>query len=343
MLGKLNSNAYGKNPFAIIISTLSLSKMFLGYKCTPFPTMTTTTITQEGFDVKSGYCLDPFMPLLGSNPAEGLPNELYWLARDVDEFGQKADFQAHLDKIAHDIKTRVLAWYEIGLKAWKIKLYKAWEKKYPSFKDFCERSLGRTAATINNWIRSARVVSQLIAMEFTRLPMSAAVAMELSKVEEGSLCDVWRDLCDRYQDHEITLENVKSHMANPNTEPQWKTLRLSREAWDAIRAKAAEAGMTPTKFLEQFFGGHPEPIKKDDDAQVSEDEEVTLYPDSEDHPDASKAIALTDQIIHFCLERKLAIGTILVERYQTTYLGGLTLSQGYDLKRYLETLPDERE
>ncbi|PSF33641.1 hypothetical protein C7H19_19850 [Aphanothece hegewaldii CCALA 016] len=301
--------------------------------------MTTKTITQEGFDIKSGYCLDPFRPLLGVQPADGLPNDLYLLAREVDNFGQKSDFQTNLEEIAHEIKTRVLSWYEIGLKAWKVKLYKAWEKKYTSFKEFCERSLGRTPATINNWIRSARVVSQLIAAGHTRLPMSAAVAMELSKIEaNGHLEDTWGDLCDRYMDHEITLENVKAHMATPG-EPQWKNLRLSREAWDNIRAKAAEAGMSPNKFLEQFFGGHPEPIQKQ--TKPDNDGEITLHPEDENHPDAAEAIELTDDIVDFCIGKSLVIGSIFQERYQTTYIGALTLSQGYDLMRYLRKLPDD--
>ncbi len=314
----------------------------------------TATITQEDLSMQPGYCMNPFTPLfISGNPADGLPNDLYWLAKAVDEFGNKWDFQNNLEEVAHDIKTRVLAWYEIGLKAWKVKLYKAWEKKYSSFRDFCERSLGRTAGTINNWIRSARVVSQLIAAGFSRLPLSAAVAMELSKVADSAkhptdevktLAEVWQELCDRYCDHEITLENVKNQMAQGFAEPLWKTMRLSREAWEAIRAKAAEAGMSPNRFLEQFFGGHPDPEPKENQTipdPNSEEEEITLYPEDEDHPEAKEAIALTDDIVDFCLEKKLAIGNLLLERYSATCLGALTLTEGYDLKRHLETLPDD--
>jgi hypothetical protein len=186
---------------------------------------------QEEFESETpGHCLNPFTPLWsGQRPAEelSLAGSLYYRAREIDEDGLDGDYIEQLGDIATGIKIKICSWYEIGLKAWKIKLYKAWRKEYRSFKEFCETAIGRSSGAVNAWIRSARTMSQLIAMGFERLPLSASIALELSRFDAGDLSDAWIALCHEFSDHEMTLEKIKGFLADPNQKgSQWASIKL---------------------------------------------------------------------------------------------------------------------
>jgi len=151
------------------------------------------------------------------------------------------------------IKKNLTSWYEIGLISWKIKLCKAWRKRYTSFKQFCENAIGKTSSAVNNWIRAARVMSQLISAGCDRLPMNPSIALELSKFSESDLLESWRSICDTYQDHELTLDKVKAHLENPFQRPNSKKINISLESWEKLREKAAESGISPSKLLEELI------------------------------------------------------------------------------------------
>jgi hypothetical protein len=217
--------------------------------------------SQEDIELKDGFCLNPFTPLwLGVEPSDennSLAFHLYLDAKDIDREGNKADYLEDIDFFARKVQGDVFGWYKAALRAWKVKLFRGWERKYGSFKDFCEKALKKTSACINNWIRSARVLSQLISLGFCRLPSSAAVCLELSKLDTDSLGDVWSDITNDLEDHEITLEKVKNRLSDPFQEkPQLKQIRIDAEKWEQLREIAADAGLSPTKLLDQLIDGY---------------------------------------------------------------------------------------
>ncbi|MCZ8249736.1 hypothetical protein [Microcystis sp. LE19-195.1E] len=177
--------------------------------------MNTTIIQdriQEDWPVKPGHCLNPFEPLFGSDiPESELGRSLYDMAISIEEAYGLGELLDELPDLVLGIKRNLTSWYEIGLISWKIKLCKAWRKRYASFKQFCENAIGKTSSAVNNWIRAARVMSQLISAGCDRLPMNASIALELSKFGENDLLEAWRDICDTYADHELTLDKVKAH------------------------------------------------------------------------------------------------------------------------------------
>jgi hypothetical protein len=177
------------------------------------------------------------------------------------------------------IKKNLTSWYEIGLISWKIKLCKAWRKRYTSFKQFCENAIGKTSSAVNNWIRAARVMSQLISAGCDRLPMNPSIALELSKFGESDLLEAWRSICDTYQDPELTLDKVKSHLENPSQHhPTSKKVNIPIELWEKLREKAAESGISPSKLLEELI----ESLLPDDEDDSSKD---TVPPDEPDEDD----------------------------------------------------------
>lgn len=220
--------------------------------------MNTTIIRdriQEDWPVKPGHCLNPFEPLLGSDiPESELGRSLYNMAISIEEAYGLGELIDELPDLVLGIKRNLTSWYEIGLISWKIKLCKAWRKRYTSFKQFCENAIGKTSSAVNNWIRAARVMSQLISAGCERLPMNPSIALELSKFGENDLLDAWRDICQTYADHELTLDKVRNHLENPNqSQPNFKKVNIPIKSWEKLREKAAESGISPSKLLEELI------------------------------------------------------------------------------------------
>jgi predicted DNA binding CopG/RHH family protein len=209
---------------------------------------------------------------------------LYSIAREIDEDGLDGDYIEQLGDIAHNIKIKVCSWYEIGLKAWKVKLFKAWRQEYRSFKEFCETAIGRSSGAVNAWIRSARVMSQLIAMGFERLPLSASIALELSRFDATDLEEAWSALCNEFSDHEMTLEKVKGFLVDPNRkEPQWVSTRLPAPLMEKLRKRANSLGIPISSLIEELLGNDENPDENDEN-------QTNIETDGEEEPHFSQRV-----------------------------------------------------
>lgn len=229
---------------------------------------TSTQPKQSGAFLDSGTTLDPFEPLYLSGEPEYSPesSRLYQWFQELDQVGGKKDFEDKLDQLVFGIEGTIFGWYKAALCLWKIKLTKAWEasgrvlgEKVDSFREFCEKNLGKTVSSVNSWIRAARSVSLLIASGFPRLPKAVSIALELSKFSDDIAIDLWRDLIEKYPDHEISLQKMKEHLADPS-QPKYKQYRLPIDAVEILVEAAAEANMSPSNYLTQLVKG----IKQDD-------------------------------------------------------------------------------
>lgn len=240
---------------------------------------------QEETPRKPGYVDDPLSPLLSPSDAiaPGVPAILYEMGMGVDNMGNMADFAKNLSNIVLDIRTKVLAWYEIGLKAYKIKLYKAWKGKFSDFNNFCQKAIGKTAGTVNNYIRAARVVSQLIAAGFDRLPPSPAIALEFAPFAPDDLFTAWAEICHKFEDWEITLDKVKEFLATPNKPKEYHTTRIPIDLWQDIKETAAAAGVSVNQFLRNLIPQRPvnddppeEPAPEEEDLEVDESQNFVV-------------------------------------------------------------------
>jgi predicted DNA binding CopG/RHH family protein len=239
---------------------------------------------QEEVDLDSnpGHCLNPFTPLWSGEACleSSLASSLYYRAREIDEDGIDGDYIEGLCDIANEIRGKICSWYEVGLKAWKVKLFKAWRKEYRSFKEFCENAIGKTSGAVNSWIRAARVMSQLIARGFERLPMNPSIALELSRFDVSDLEDAWSALCEEFSDHEMTLEKVKTFLADPQKkQPQWVNTRLPVELMEKLRQRANSLGIPISELIEDLLGEN-ETENHEENAENS----TELEPDGDDEP-----------------------------------------------------------
>jgi hypothetical protein len=123
--------------------------------------------------------------------------------------------------------------------------------------------------------------------------MNASIALELSKFSESDLLESWRSICDTYQDHELTLDKVKSHLENPSQHlPNSKKVNISLESWEKLREKAAESGISPSKLLDELIDSllpddDTVPLEEPDDGDEADDDTIPLDL-SEDLPNFAK-------------------------------------------------------
>lgn len=224
----------------------------------------------DGQRLKPGYTLDPLKPLCYWHYDEREEDEdnqiifdLWETAREIvnlNEFDLAGDFEKH----TYQINIGSFSWYVNALKAYRIKLCKAYKlcsSPFNSFKDWCEKALGCTVSAINTRIRAAWAVSFLIAQGFDRLPKSPSIAHELSKLDsktyyvegEGQFCqlfDIWCEICHKYADHEITLEKIKEMIGDPlQAKPEMKQIRIPASKYELLFKQAAAAGTTPNALL----------------------------------------------------------------------------------------------
>jgi predicted DNA binding CopG/RHH family protein len=246
----------------------------------PIPIPRPRRVQEEIETETSGHCINPFTPLWSGEPCleSSLASSLYSIAREIDEDGLDGDYLNQLGDIAHNLKIKICSWYEIGLKAWKVKLFKAWRKEYRSFKEFCETAIGRSSGAVNAWIRSARVMSNLIAMGFERLPLSASIALELSRFDRTDLEEAWSYLCDEFSDHEMTLEKVKTFLADPTKkQPQWANTRLPAPLMEKLRKRANSLGIPISTLIEELLGN-------DESLDENDENPTDIESDGDDEP-----------------------------------------------------------
>lgn len=251
---------------------------------------------QDGVFLDPGSVLDPFLPIYESGEPvyseEGML--LYGWFKEIDRIGGKGDVVRRLDELVFGVRETIFGWYKSALSLFKIKLTKSWEaseavfgKKAASFKEFCEKVLGKSVSCVNSWIRAARTMSILISRDFTRLPKSQSIALELSKFGDETTCDLWRDLTNDYPDHEITVQKIKEHLADPS-KPKYKQVRIDLDALEVLQELAADADMSPSRYLSQLVKG----LKKDDPTSEISQEPTGL---SQEEPVATRNETLFEQ------------------------------------------------
>ena len=213
-------------------------------------------IIQEGIELDPGHCKDPLIPLResGLKPDGGIALHLYETAQNIDNWGTGEDWLNSFEDDADTLKKDLFSWYKIALRVWKIKLFRSYRDYCDSFEAFCQKFLGVTASSMNGGIRAARVISQLISLGFERLPRSQSVCSELQALEEADLGDTWRNICEKFQDHEITAEKVKLCISDPFGKlPALKQIRIPFKWYEWAKEQAAIAGKPFNSFIDSIF------------------------------------------------------------------------------------------
>lgn len=260
----------------------------------------TAIAIQEGRELKPGYTEDPFEPLLQVDQAflEDNPfaQELVEMAREIqDGLGNEQDWIESLDSYTKHLKHRLFSWYEVALYAYKVKIQAAYRKQFRSFREWCQQALGCTVAAINTKIRAARALSTLIALGFTRLPQSASVAHELSRLQPDEMEIAWHRITEKWADHEIKAITIAQFLSDFTEEelPKFKRTEIDYPLYLKLHEAAAAGGTTPKQLLKniltQYLGEDDEclPIPTETNEALPIEPVATGNPQGEDLPSNS--------------------------------------------------------
>ena len=226
-------------------------------------------------------------------------NDIFWEPPEA-EFQPLLDFENDvLSEIPHNdvalltqrIKRSFLDYVRQGVMLDAVRRYRLYKRQYRDFADYCKNALGRSPFYCKRIIEAAQICLRLIKAKFKILPTSVAQALPLAKfakVDEygdSQLQDKWQTVLDNFPPQNITAAKIAEAL-DENPEDRAKQVRIGGKAYELLQKKAADAGMTISKYLEMLISGDEPP---DEEPPDNGDPETTLTPEKEAICDRAEA------------------------------------------------------
>lgn len=205
------------------------------------------------------------------------------------EFVENLNFQSpylDLKEITEHIREGFLGYVKAGICLEKVQYLKLWKQKFRSFKEYCESALGKTLSYAKRIIEAARVTEQLILGGFQILPVCEAQArplvkfMSVDRAGHSELAEKWQQVLDA-SGGKITAELVKAVVDGEATKLETKSIRIERDIYDALEAKAKMAGLSPQQLLKKLVEGHiPDELEPAVDTESIDESESDIDTES---------------------------------------------------------------
>ena len=209
-------------------------------------------------DITSNLLPDPlYYPLPPS------VNDILTYAWELEEESNNISFKW----AEEEIKNHLLSYVKVGLVAQKVRLYRLWrhaEENYKSFKEYCEKGLGKSYWAIKKIIEAARVTMELAQAGFTQLPQYEAQARPLTKFSGETLIEKWNEVVKSAPAHRITANHVSEIVDGEPQNPK-KRITLPQDTYKELVEKARCAGKKPEELLKELLENY-EPL--DDDYEL---------------------------------------------------------------------------
>ena len=156
----------------------------------------------------------------------------------------------NLEYLTFEFAYNQLAFVRNGLLLAKIKFLKLY-KNYGdgTFAGFCKHQLKKQRWQINDTIKAARVVLDLMYAGFEILPTNISQAVALAKLTIDELIEKWRSIIETIPYDEITAKAIRD-LTNPYTEKETTAIiKLPAFLHEEIHREAADRGLTIASFL----------------------------------------------------------------------------------------------
>lgn len=179
-------------------------------------------------------------------------DELLEFAAHTD--GDAGSFPEYFSQLDHRIKSDSLGFVRQGiclLQILKRNLFKF--KKFRSFKQYCERSLGKSISYCNRLIQAAEVVLKLINLGFHRLPQNESQCRPLTKIEDfHELREKWQlilDISDSPSHKGIITAQLVADVMESSTGK--KSVRLSPGTYEKLQRLSAGTGKSIEELIDE--------------------------------------------------------------------------------------------
>ena len=157
----------------------------------------------------------------------------------------------NLEYLTNEFAYNQLAFVRNGLLLAKIKFQKLY-KNYGdgTFASFCKHQLKKQRWQINDTIKAARVVLDLMYAGFEILPTNISQAVALAKLTLDELIQKWRSIINTLPPDKITAHSIRNAV-KPFTEfnPAVASLEVPASIHEDIHREAANRGLSIGEFL----------------------------------------------------------------------------------------------
>ncbi len=214
-----------------------------------------------------------------------LMGEEYFLAAELEQYEHHLDYGVTYEWATNEILGHQMNWVRVGLVADRVRRYRIYKHKFPDWKTYCEKVLGKNNWQIKKIIKAALAVMELIRHGFTILPTCISQAQKLLDCCKKSgmlLVNAWESVLEQITlPHLITANGIAEALGFP-VDYSDKIMKHHRQK---IKELAARDGMTIDEKLEQW---------------IQEDTEPELETEPETEPEATEdqEIDETDQLWH---------------------------------------------
>lgn len=207
------------------------------------------------YSMNKKYLLNPFDTLYQDNlllSKKPFIQELNQYAIDLED---RIAGEFDLNHIICEFVSNQLAFVRNGLILAKIKFLKLY-KNYGNgtFASFCKEQLGKQRWQINDNIRAARVVLELMYAGFEILPANIAQAVALGKLTGEKLVEVWGNIINSLSIDKITAKTIKNIIKPPlELDRENATIQVPVKVHEDIHREAASRGLSVGEFMRMIL------------------------------------------------------------------------------------------
>ena len=197
------------------------------------------------------YLQNPFNALYQDDTLLSKKPEIKELNQYAIDLESQIEGDFNLEYLSFEFAYNQLAFVRNGLLLAKIKFLKLY-KNYGdgTFASFCKYQLRKQRWQINDTIKAARVVLELMYAGFDILPTNISQAVALAKLATEELIEKWQTIINTLPPDKITAHSIRNSI-NPPTESNDSVVSLEVPAFlhEDIHREAANRGLSIGEFL----------------------------------------------------------------------------------------------
>jgi hypothetical protein len=202
------------------------------------------------------YLHNPFDALYQDNTLLSNKPEIQELNQYALDLEDQIAGDFNLNYLTFEFAYNQLAFVRNGLLLAKLKFLKLY-KNYGdgTFASFCKYQLRKQRWQINDTIKAARVVLNLMYAGFEILPANIAQAVALAKLTIDELIEKWRSIIETLPPDKITAHSIRNIVKPPTeSEPAVASLEVPAKVHEEIHREAANRGLSIGEFISIILG-----------------------------------------------------------------------------------------
>ena len=198
---------------------------------------------------------------------------------ELTEYVEDLEYEGNqitLEWATREILTHRMGWVRVGLVADRVRRYRLYQGKFPDWKTWCKKVLGKENWQVNKTIAAASITMELIRENFAVVPTCQSHAEKLidcCKKSKMLLSDAWSIITEQLPEQFLITSNRIGEILGFPAEK--KRISLPSYLRDRLQDAAFNDGITVEQKIQQLLdmeeGVEPEPETEE---ELEEKEEL---------------------------------------------------------------------